>query len=50
MELVLSMVRYQKVSWTKKATTETEIVAVSEYMPHKIHMINISLGQSYAMH
>ena len=33
-----------------KSTTESEVVAVSEYVPYKIHMINIFLGQGYALH
>ena len=33
-----------------KSTTESEVVAISEYMPYKIHMINIFLGQGYALH
>ena len=33
----------------KKSTTESEVVAVSEYVPYKFHMINIVLGQGYAL-
>ena len=29
----------------KKSTTESEVIAVSEYVPYKIHMINIFWGQ-----
>ena len=32
-----------------KRTTESEVVAVSEYVPYKIHMINIFGGQGYAL-
>ena len=34
----------------KKSTTESEVVAVSDYMPLNIHMINIFWGQYYALH
>ena len=34
----------------KKSTTKTEVVAVSEYIPYKIHMINIFLGKGYFLH
>ena len=30
-----------------KSTTESEIVGVSEYVPYKIHMLNILSGQGY---
>ena len=33
----------------RKITTESEVVAVSEYVPYTIHMINIFLGQGYAL-
>ena len=33
----------------KKSTTESGVVAVSEYVPYKIHMIDIFLGQGYVL-
>lgn len=30
-----------------KSTCESELVGVSEYVPFKIHMINILMGQGY---
>ena len=33
-----------------KSTIDSEVVAVSEYMLYKIHMINILWGQVYALH
>ena len=42
MELVLSTVRHRNI--------KSEVVAVSEYVPYKIHMLNIFLGQGYALH
>ena len=32
-----------------KITTESEVVAVSEYVPFKIHIINIFWGQGYSL-
>ena len=36
--------------FNKKITTDSEVVAVSEYVPYTIHIINIFLGQGYALH
>ena len=33
-----------------KIATESEVVAVSEYVPYKIHIIHIFGGQGYALH
>ena len=44
MELVSSTVRNQTQKSNTESTTESEGVAVSEYVPYKIHMINIFLG------
>ena len=39
-----------KQKFNTKSTTESEVVAVSEYLPYKIHIITILGGQVYAMH
>ena len=39
-----------KTNLNTKITTESEVVAVNEYVPNKIHMINIILGQGYTLH
>ena len=33
-----------------KSTKESELVAVSKYVPYKFHMLNIFLGQGCALH
>ena len=33
-----------------KGTTKSALVAGSKYVPYKNHMINIVLGQGYALH
>ena len=50
MELVLSTVRHKKKKSNTKITIESEVVAVSEYMPYIIHVINSFLGQGYTLH
>ena len=39
-----------KQKFNTKSTTDSEVVAVSEYVPYKIHMIDIFGGQCYTLH
>ena len=42
-------VKSSKHNLNTKIAMESELVSFSEYVPYKIHMINIFLGQGHAL-